>query len=93
MLKPDNTTSLKELDESLAVNKGTSFRLFKGVLTHLEQGQDFLYLDANKVDDAVIIQQLKASKRIYGSSTHAVLLSDTLVTKLKGLYSVVKDQL
>lgn len=93
MIDIKNAITLKELDSQLAVVKGTSFRLFKGVLKNLIEGTDYYYLDANNVTDGVTINILKDNDRIYSSTTHAVLLTPKLAKKLTGLYAIVKDKL
>ena len=72
--------SMKEIDQSMAVSKGTSFRRFKQWLPQLVQGRDYLVLNANA--DAAAISALKRTGRIYSSSVQVVLLSTAAATAI-----------
>jgi len=72
--------SMKEIDQSMALRKGTSFRLFKQLLPQLVQGRDYIVLDANA--DAAAISGLKRAGRIYSSSVQVVLLSTAAATAI-----------
>ncbi|MBU6510632.1 MAG: hypothetical protein KGL98_11300 [Gammaproteobacteria bacterium] len=73
-------TSFKELDRRWAAIKGSAFRAFKRALPGLQEGRDFLRLDA--VADRDAIQRLRRAGRIYNGSVHVVLLSDSGLQKL-----------
>ena len=60
--------------------KGSAFRAFKRALPQLQESRDFIRLDAAR--DQVEIEKLRATGRIYSSSVHVVLLSDTGLNKL-----------
>ena len=76
----DGFTSFKELDSRWAANKGSAFRAFKRALPRLQEGRDFLRLDA--VADREAIQRLRSAGRVYSGSVHVVLLSDSGLQKL-----------
>lgn len=65
--------SFRTLDGALEAPKGTAFRAFKRALPVLEEGRDFLRLEADR--DAGAIAELKAAGRVYPSSVHVVLLT------------------
>lgn len=77
----DTFTSLKELDKTWAVPKGTAFRAFKQALATLVEEQDFTRLDAKH--NHAEIETLRASGRIYAGSVNVVLLSQTGMHKLR----------
>lgn len=80
-LSAANCISLKELDSRWAARKGTAFRAFKRALSQLQESRDFIRLDAVANRDE--IQQLRSADRIYASSVHVVLLSETGLRKLE----------
>jgi hypothetical protein len=73
--------SMKEIDHILASGKGAAFRGFKRLLPGLEQGRDYLVLDAST--DAADILALKQAGRIYSSSVQVVLLSAAAATFIR----------
>lgn len=74
--------SFKGLDERLGQAKGGAFRAFKRRRETLQEGVDFLRLDA--VGDGGTIERLKAQGRVYQSSVHVVLLTASGVAKVFG---------
>lgn len=73
MANLDKTWSLKEIDRSLEVQKGTTFRAFKQLQDGFAEGQDFYYLSGS--EDADEIDELRASGRVYASTINAVLFT------------------
>lgn len=69
----DDYRSIRELDETLGMPKGTAFRLFKRNLESLNENEDFVVLYADS--DAEVIARLKAADRLYSQSRNVVLLS------------------
>jgi hypothetical protein len=65
--------SLRELDESAGLAKGSAFRAFKSLLGELREGEDFLVLDHQS--HAALASQLHGEGRLYRSSVHPVLLA------------------
>ena len=67
------TLSLRQLDELNAVPKGTSFKAFKHCAEQLQDGRGYYYLQAD--ENKALIDLLKSSGQIYGSTVHLVLLT------------------
>lgn len=74
--------SFRTLDQALDAPKGTAFRAFKHCPVPLEEGRDFLRLDATEEPRA--IAGLKEAGRVYPSSVHVVLLTAPGVEKMFG---------
>lgn len=74
--------SFQGLDRRLGQPKGTAFRAFKRRRGALQEGEDFLRLDA--VADAAAVAALKAAGQVYPSSVHVVLLTASGVRKVFG---------
>ena len=74
-LLPERTWSLKEIDESLGVVKGSAFIAFKRVRNTLKEDQDFFYYSGMEQPEKV--EELKQSKRVYASTVNAVLFTET----------------
>lgn len=70
-----DTLSLRQLDELNQVPKGTTFRRFKALRDQMTEGRDFFRLDA--VEHPDLLARLRADGRIYPSSVHAVLLTES----------------
>lgn len=68
-----DTLSLRQLDELNGVPKGTSFRAFKRVADQLCEGQDYFYLPAD--EHQILINMLKASGQIYGTTVNLLLFT------------------
>lgn len=64
--------TFREIDREMNAPKGTAFRAFKRIRSQLEEGRDFVVLDADR--DRVEIETLKEAKRIYPVSVNVVLL-------------------
>lgn len=77
-----DTLSLRQLDEMNQVPKGTSFRRFKAVVGALEEGRDFFRLDASA--HATLLAHLRAEQRIYPSSVHVVLITESGYRRMLG---------
>lgn len=77
------TLSFKQLDELNGASKGTAFRAFKRRQNLLVENVDFFYLAGDEHDG--FIEQLKASGRIYRSTTHLVLLTREGYQRLLGV--------
>lgn len=73
MTKREKTWSLKEIDQSLEVPKGTAFRAFKQLLEGFDEGHDFYYLRAS--EDGPEIEALRGSGRIYATTINALLFT------------------
>lgn len=73
MPNSDTTWSLKEIDHSLDVPKGTTFRAFKQLQDGFAEGQDFYYLSSTH--DTEEIEELRAAGRIYATTINAVLFT------------------
>jgi hypothetical protein len=76
-----DTLSLRQLDELNQVAKGTTFRLFKALRGSLTEGRDFFRLDA--AEHAELLQRLRAEGRIYPTSVHVVLLTESGYRRLR----------
>jgi hypothetical protein len=70
-----DTLSLRQIDELNNVPKGTAFRRFKARQASLAEGSDFFRLDA--AVHAGRIAELRAGGRIYASTVHLVLLTES----------------
>lgn len=68
-----NYWSFKDIDERHGVIKGTAFRVFKRLHGELREGEDFVYLDAQR--EAERIDALRRAGRIYASTVNPVLLT------------------
>lgn len=66
------STTFREIDREMNAPKGTAFRAFKRVRGQLEEGRDFVVLDADR--DRAEIDALKEAGRIYPVSVNVVLL-------------------
>jgi hypothetical protein len=75
MAKSEATWSFKEMDQDLDSPKGTAFLAFKQLKEGFDEGRDFYYLSA--AEDAVEIEQLRTTGRIYTTTVNAVLLTQT----------------
>lgn len=73
MSKRAKTWSLKEIDQSLDVPKGTAFRAFKQLLEGFDEGRDFYTLRASEDGDE--IEALRESGRIYETTINALLFT------------------
>lgn len=80
ILSAEDFISFKELDTRWGAPEGTAFRTFKRALPELRENLDFMRLDAIQNRDQ--IQRLRLAGRIYTSSVHVVLLSETGLHKL-----------
>jgi len=76
-----DTLSLRQLDELNQVPKGTTFRRFKALRDSLTEGRDFFRLDAAEHPD--LLQRLRTERRIYSSSVHVVLLTESGYRRLR----------
>lgn len=72
--------SLREIDLAAGQIKGSSFRLFKHMNRHWQEGRDFVVL--HHQHDADTIVQLRDSGRIYTNSVNVVLLHPTVADAL-----------
>jgi hypothetical protein len=70
-----DTLSLRQLDELNRVPKGTTFRHFKARRDTLVEGWDYFYLDAE--EHAALIGTLRSQGRVYASTRHVVLLTES----------------
>ncbi len=77
-----DTLSLRQVDEFNGVRKGTAFRHFKARRAELSEDRDYFYLDA--VQHAGFIGQLREQGRIYASTRHLVLLTESGYRQLSG---------
>ncbi len=77
-----DTLSLRQLDELNHVPKGTTFRRFKACRADLVEGQDFFRLDAG--EHSPLLDSLREEGRIYPSSVHVVLLTESGYQRLMG---------
>jgi len=73
MAQRENTWSLKEIDQLLGVQKGTTFRAFKQLQDGFDEGHDFYYLSSSQ--DAAEIERLRQSGRIYATTINALLFT------------------
>lgn len=76
-----DTLSLRQLDELNQVPKGSTFRRFKALRAELMEGRDFFRLDAT--DDVALLRRLRAEGRIYPTSVHVVLLTESGYRRLR----------
>lgn len=76
-----DTLSLRQLDELNQVRKGTTFRRFKALRDTLTEGRDFFRLDA--AEHSELLQRLRAEGRIYPTSVHVVLLTESGYRRLR----------
>lgn len=74
MNKREKTWTLKEIDQSRDVPKGTTFRAFKQLLEGFDEGHDFYYLSASQ--DAEEIEALRLSGRVYQTTVNALLFTE-----------------
>lgn len=65
--------SLREIDESAGLAKGSAFRAFKALLGAFREGDDFIVLDHQT--HAALASRLHGEGRLYRSSVHPVLLA------------------
>lgn len=65
--------------------KGTAFRRFKARRGSLTEDRDFFRLDAT--EHAELLQRLRAEGRIYPTSVHVVLLTESGYRRLLGFTS------
>ena len=79
-MKTDGFRTVRELDETLGVAKGTAFRCFKQQLAQLQENSDFHVLEA--VRDKETIELLRRQGRIYPQSVNVVLLSPASAERL-----------
>lgn len=77
------TLSFKQLDELNGVGKGTTFRVFKRWRGQLTEQVDYFYLPGNEHEP--LIEALKASGRIYRSTTNLVLFTRDGYERLREL--------
>jgi len=77
-----DTLSLRQVDEINGVCKGTAFRHFKARRAALVEDRDYFYLDAAEHGD--FIGRLRRQARIYASTRHVVLLTESGYRKLSG---------
>jgi hypothetical protein len=77
-----DTLSLRQVDELNGVRKGTAFRHFKALRDALVEERDYFYLDAGA--HAGFIGQLRREGRIYASTRHVVLLTESGYRQLSG---------
>ncbi|TAM09599.1 MAG: hypothetical protein EPN72_02065 [Nevskiaceae bacterium] len=66
-------STLLDIDRAARMPKGSAFRGFKRLLPTLQEGTDFVVLDA--VDPAPLMAELSAAGRVYRSSLRIVLLA------------------
>jgi len=69
----NETLSFRQIDAMNGFSKGTAFRLFKRWREELAEGYDYYYLPAEV--HGGFIQSLKATGRVYRSTTHLVLVT------------------
>ncbi len=67
--------TLREVDSSLGLPKGSAFRAFKRHRPALRENIDFIVLSAH--GDGAAIERLRASGRIYRSSINVIVLAET----------------
>lgn len=77
-----DTLSLRQVDELNGVRKGTAFRHFKARRGTLVEERDYFHLDAGA--HAGFIGQLRRQGRIYASTRHVVLLTESGYRQLSG---------
>lgn len=75
------TWTLKEIDEHNAVVKGTAFRAFKAVVNNLTEDVDYFYFNGD--EHPAKLAELKAQQRLYASSVHAILFTESAVQAIK----------
>lgn len=73
--------TLRELDQSLGLPKGSAFRAFKQL--QLMEMHDYWVLEATA--DATAIAELGATQRIYASSINVVVLSSRAAGQIRNL--------
>lgn len=81
MTEPSRNWSLQEIDRELGLPKGAAIHAFKQLGVHLVEGRDYLYINGH--EQPAMIEMLKADKRLYASSVHALLFyssGKTLIT-------------
>lgn len=72
--------TLREIDQSLRLDKGAAFREFKRIAPELSEGRDYRVLRA--AEDREAITRLRNNARVYGSSLNVVLLSPATRDKI-----------
>ena len=80
--RDSDTLSLRQVDELNGVRKGTAFRHFKARRGTLVEGRDYFHLDAGA--HAGFIGRLRRQGRIYASTRHVVLLTESGYRQLSG---------
>jgi len=75
--------TFRDIDEHLALPKGSAFRSFKRLRNTLEEGRDFHLLSAT--EHGQTIEQLRRKARIYTSSINVVLLSGSARKRIETL--------
>jgi len=73
--------TLRELDQSLGLPKGSAFRAFKQL--QLMETHDYWVLEATA--DATTIAELRAARRIYANSINVVVLSSSGAGQIRNL--------
>ncbi|MDN5938219.1 MAG: hypothetical protein L0H83_06105 [Salinisphaera sp.] len=73
MGKAEKTWSLKEVDETRGVGKGTAVRAFRQLKEGLDEGRDYYYLSSN--DDDAELETMRNQGRLYESCVNTVLLT------------------
>jgi hypothetical protein len=77
--------TLRELDQSLGLAKGSAFRAFKQL--QFVEARDFWVLKAGT--DAAAIAELRAKQRIYITSINVVVLSSSAAEKKRNYLRTV----
>ncbi|HDZ58081.1 MAG TPA: hypothetical protein ENI17_00285 [Pseudomonas xinjiangensis] len=80
-----DTLSLRQIDELSGFIKGSSFRIFKACEAQLQEGADYYYLPADQ--HQALIESLKASGQIYGSTVNLLLMTRNGYERMQKLVS------
>lgn len=85
-----NWSSLREIDQSAGLAKGSAFRAFKRLLLELREHRDFVVLNA-ETDDR-LVERWRAADRLYRGSLHPVLLAPAAAARVAASLTAAKDR-